>query len=134
MIRTFLRTLGVAFVFVIASAHVGSPDTWFEGNEGPYLVTVQIQTAGVVPGVAKVFVRVSGDRPEAVAIQANKFDAIGAAPPPEPMTPVASDPGLYSGKLWVMSGGSNSVTVSVSGPKGKGSVVVPVVAPWALAT
>jgi hypothetical protein len=127
MIRSFLRTLGVAFVFVIASAHVGSPDTWFEGNAGPYPVTVQVQTAGVIPGVAKVFVRVGGDRPESVTIQGNKFDATGGAPPPEPTTPVASDPGLYSGKLWLMTGGSNSVTVTVSGPKGTGTVVVPVV-------
>ncbi|MEO8576869.1 MAG: hypothetical protein ABI556_09225 [Gemmatimonadales bacterium] len=127
MIRTFVRTLGIAFVFVVASGHVGSPDIWFEGNAGPYPVTVQIQTAGVVPGVAKIFVRVTGDRPRAVTIQANKFDAGGSAPPPEMTTPVTSDPGLYSGKLWIMSGGSNSVTVNVAGAKGTGSVVVPVV-------
>ena len=127
MIRTFLRTLGVAFIVVVASGHVGSPDTWFDGNAGPYQVVVQIQQAGVVPGVAKVFVRVSGGRPESVTIQANRFDASGGAPPPEPTTPSASDPGLYSGQLWMMTSGSNSVTVNVAGQEGKGSVVVPVV-------
>jgi len=128
MIRTFVRTLSVAVVYLIASGHVGSPDTWFEGNAGPYPVTVQIQTAGVVPGVARVFVRVAGDRPASVTIQGNKFDAQGAAPPPEPTEPVASDPGLYAGKIWIMTGGSNSVTVNVTGPRGNGSVVIPVVA------
>ena len=127
MSRIFLRTVGVAFVYIVASGHVGSPDTWFAGNAGPYPVTVQIQTAGVVPGVAKVFVRVTGDRADAVTIQGNKFDASGAAPPPEPTEPVASDPGLYAGKLWMMTAGSNSVTVNVTGPKGQGSIVVPVV-------
>lgn len=127
MSRIFLRTLGVAFVYLVASGHVGSPDTWFEGNAGPYPITVQVQTAGVVPGVAKVFVRVTGDLPHAVTIQGNKFDASGAAPPPEPTEPVASDPGLYTGQLWMMTGGSNSVTVNVAGPKGQGQVVVPVV-------
>ncbi|MEO8192789.1 MAG: hypothetical protein ABI681_02985 [Gemmatimonadales bacterium] len=127
MIRTFVRTFGVAFAWIVLSAHVGSPDTWFEGNAGPYHVTVQIETAGVVPGIAKVQVRVIGDKADAVTIQANKFDATGGAPPPEPTEPVVGDPGLFAGQLWIMSGGSNSVTVNVVGPKGTGKAVVPVV-------
>jgi hypothetical protein len=127
MIRTFARTLGVAFLVVIASGHVGSPDTWFEGDAGPYHLTVQIEQAGVIPGVAKVFVRATGDKPDVVTIQANKFDATGAAPTPEKALPVEGDPGLFAGKLWMMTGGSNSITVDVRGPKGTGKVVVPVV-------
>lgn len=127
MKRPYLSTCGVAFLYLLASAHVGSPDTWFEGNVGPYHLTVQIETAGVVPGVARVFVRADGEAPDFVTIQANKFDATGGAPPPEPANPVAGDPGLFEGKLWMMSGGSNSVTVNVSGKKGSGKAVVPVV-------
>ena len=127
MTRTFFQTLGIAALVVVASAHVGSPDTWFEGNAGPYHVTVQIETAGVVPGVAKVFVRAPGEKLDAVTIQANKFDATGGAPPPEKALPVEGDPGLFAGKLWMMTGGSNSVTVAVRGAKGSGKVVVPVV-------
>jgi hypothetical protein len=125
--RVFVRTLGVAALVLIASAHVGSPDTWFEGDAGPYHVTVQIEPAGVVPGIAKVYVRAVGDRPDVVTVQANKFDATGGAPPPESATPVEGDAGLFEGRLWIMSGGSNSVTVHVSGAKGSGDVVVPVV-------
>lgn len=124
---TFARTLGVALLYLVASAHIGSPDTWFEGKAGAYPVTVEVQTAGVVPGIARVFVRVTGDQPSAITIQANKFDASGTAPPPEPTTPVEGDPGLYAGKLWIMSGGSNSVTIDVNGAKGPGRVIVPVV-------
>jgi len=127
MIRSFVTTSGLACLYLLASAHVGSPDTWFEGQAGPYHVTVQIETAGVVPGVAKVFVRADGEQPDRVTVQANKFDATGGAPPPEPAMPVEGDPGLFQGRLWMMSGGSNSVTVNVSGKKGSGKVVVPVV-------
>ena len=127
MIRTFLRMLGVACLYLLASAHVGSPDTWFEGNAGPYKLTVRIETAGVVPGVAKVFVHADGDIPDAVTIQANKFDATGGAPPPEHARQVQGDSRSLEGRLWMMSGGSNSVTVNVSGAKGSGKVVVPVV-------
>lgn len=127
MMRSFLRTAGVAFLYLLASAHVGSPDTWFEGNAGPYHITVQIEPAGVVPGVARVFVRADGEAPDLVTVQANKFDATGGAPPPEPARPVSGDSGLFEGKLWMMSTGSNSVTVNVSGKKGHGAAVVPVV-------
>lgn len=125
--RPLVRMVGVACLYLLASAHVGSPDTWFEGSAGPYRLTVQIETAGVVPGVAKVYVRASGEPPDVVSVQANKFDATGALPPPEPAQPVEGDPGLFLGKLWIMSGGSNSVTVNVSGSQGNGKVVVPVV-------
>lgn len=127
MRKTFAKTASVLLLYLIASAHVGSPDTWFEGNAGPYHLTVQVATAGVVPGVAKIYVRAIGDRPDKVTIQTNKFDATGGAPPPEPALPVEGDEGLFAGKLWIMSGGSNSVTVNASGAKGAGKVVVPVV-------
>ncbi len=127
LIRTFGRTLFAAVLCVVLSGHVGSPDTWFEGNAGPYHVTVQIQPAGVVPGIANVFVRADGDELSRVTVQANKFDATGGAPPPEPATPVPGQPGMFAGKLWIMTGGSNSVTVYVTGSKGTGRVVVPAV-------
>jgi hypothetical protein len=120
------RTVGISLLYLALTAHVGSPDAWYDGSAGPYKVTVQVRMPGVVPGVAEVFVRVRGDRPDRVTIVANKFDATGAAPPPEITAPVEGDPALYSGKLWLMSGGSNSITVAVSGPRGSGKAVVPV--------
>ncbi len=121
------RVAGVAAVVVVCSAHVGSPDAWFEGNAGPYHVIVQVATPGVVPGVANVFTRVGGPGVEQVTVQANRFDALAAAPPPEVAEPVEGDPGLYAAPLWIMSGGSNSVTVNVRGSLGAGKAVVPVV-------
>jgi hypothetical protein len=127
LLQVFGRNLRLALVCVILSAHVGSPDAWFEGNAGPYKVTVQVQLPGVVPGVAQIFVRAPIDRPDRVTVVANKFDATGGAPPPEVAAPVEGDPGLYLAKLWLMSSGSNSITVEVTGPKGSGKAIVPVV-------
>jgi len=127
MIRVYARTLAVAIAWVVASGHVGSPDTWYEGKAGPYRVMVRIEPQGVVPGVARVYAKVIGDRADRVTIQTNRFDAVGAAPPPEPTERVAGDEGAFTGKLWIMTSGSNSVTVNVHGSKGSGSVVVPVV-------
>lgn len=122
-----VRVAAVAAIVVICSAHVGSPDAWFEGNAGPYHVVVQVATPGVVPGVANVFTRVNGPGVEQVTVQANRFDALAAAPPPEIAEPVDGDPGLYAAPLWIMAGGSNSVTVNVRGSLGSGKVIVPVV-------
>lgn len=137
--RVLSRTTVISLLYLALSAHVGSPDAWYEGNAGPYKVTVQVKMPGVVPGVAQVFVRIPGERPDSVTIVANKFDAAGAAPPAEAIGPVEGDPGLYSGTIWLMSGGSNSITVAVSGGRGNGKAIVPVVnvplrrmdiAPW----
>jgi hypothetical protein len=121
------RVAAVAGIIMVCSAHVGSPDAWFEGNAGPYHVIVQIATPGVVPGVANVFTRVGGPGVEQVTAQANRFDALASAPPPEVAEAVEGDPGLYAAPLWIMSGGSNSVTVNVRGSLGEGKAVVPVV-------
>ena len=112
---------------VLCSAHIGSPDAWYEGSAGPYHVVIRIETPGVVPGIANVFARVTGQGVQQVTVQANRFDALAAAPPPEPATPVEGDPGLYTASLWIMTSGSNSVTVNVGGTAGTGKVVVPVV-------
>ncbi len=110
-------------VVLVCSAHVGSPDAWYEGNAGPYHVVVQV----VTPGVARVLARVTGAGVEQVTAQANRFDALAAAPPPEVAQPVDGDPGMYVAPLWIMTGGSNSVIVDVRGTLGSGKAVIPVV-------
>ena len=113
-------------LWLILAAHVGSSDIWFQGNVGPYAVVVQIVPAGVVPGIALVRVRVPGSDVETVSIQADKYDATGATPPAEATVRDAADRELFTGKLWVMTAGSNSVIVNVTGRAGKGSVTIPV--------
>ncbi|HXJ29414.1 MAG TPA: hypothetical protein VNG35_02170, partial [Gemmatimonadales bacterium] len=49
--------LVAAGVLVVASAHVGSPDTFYEGDAGPYRVRVIVRPPGVVPGRADITVR-----------------------------------------------------------------------------
>src|SRR6476646_8673708 len=100
--KSFFRNLGLTLLCVVLSAHVGSPDAWFEGNAGPYKVTIQVQMAGVVPGIAQI------------------VDATGGAPPPEVASRLENSSDTYVARLWLMAAGSNSITVEVSGPKGSG--------------
>lgn len=129
MTRLVLRALAAFGFVLVCAAHIGSPDTWFEENAGPYRVLVHVRSPGVIPGIADIAVRVYGSseesRPVSVTASVNKFDASGSPPPPETAVPVEGDPELHAVSVWVMSGGSNSVTIRVSGAKGSGSVVVP---------
>ena len=124
------RVIGLALIVVASSAHVGSPDVYYEGAAGPYHVLVVVRMPGVVPGVAQIAVRVSGApgaTPSRVAVGVNHFSTT-TAPPLEDAVRDAADPSSYLGKLWVMAAGSNEVTVQVTGQAGTGTAVVPVVA------
>jgi hypothetical protein len=118
---------GLLAVLLLCTAHVGSPDVWYEGYAGPYHVIVYIRVPGVVPGIADINVQVVGEQPTRVTAVVNLFDATAGTPPPDIAKPVGSG-GWYETRLWMMSPGSNSVTIDVAGSPGKGSVIVPVAA------
>jgi hypothetical protein len=115
-------------VILICSAHIGSPDSWFEGSAGPYHVIVNVRMPAVIPGVADILTRVVGDSVRQVTSVINVFDASAGTPPPDVGAPVPGAPGAYQTRLWIMSPGSNSVTVRVRGARGDGSVIVPITA------
>ncbi len=124
------RILVLAAVVLAASAHVGSPDTYFEGAAGPYPVRVIVRSPGVVPGLAQITVRLLGGRPPAarrVTVLPLYWDPRTAVPPPpDTARRVPGDAMLYSAALWLMVGGSYSVQVTVDGDAGSGTVIVPV--------
>lgn len=124
------RLATLAGITLVASAHVGSPDTYFEGSAGPYAVRVIVRNPGVVPGLAQITVRAlapAGVR--GVLVLPVYWDPKTAAPPPPDVaTRVPGDSSLYSAALWLMTGGSYSVQVTVEGAAGRGTALVPVLA------
>ena len=124
------RLVAVAAIALTASAHVGSPDTYFEGSAGPYPVRVIVRNPGVVPGLAQITIRLlSPHGIRRVSVLPVYWDPKTAAPPPPDVAePVPGDSALYSAALWLMTGGSYSVQVSVEGAAGSGTALVPVMA------
>lgn len=123
----------VLLVFLLpltASAHVGSPDFYYDGQAGPYHVLVTVRPPLVIPGIAEIQVRsLSGD--------VNHIDVIpmrlvgqGArlAPKPDAAERSSADPKLFIGKLWIMSRGSWKVQINADGTQGKGELAVPIAA------
>lgn len=118
-----------------AHGHVGDPTVYFEGTAGPFPLSVSVRTPGVVPGLAEITLRVdmeSAERSvERLTVRPVRWDAgLEGAPPADVAEPVRGEPGLYSAELWLMTPGSYSVYVEVTGNDGgesaSGTAIVPV--------
>ena len=117
----------VAAAWLVASAHVGSPDVTFDGAAGPYTIRVIVRPPSVVPGLAEVIVRTASDDVDSLAIQPVFWrTGVAGSPSPDKMAHVAGQPRIYTGQLWLMAHGSYSVYVRVDGRKGRGTAIVPV--------
>ncbi|MFI5278981.1 MAG: hypothetical protein ACHQU1_00690 [Gemmatimonadales bacterium] len=131
--RRALAIAGVLAAALALSAHVGSPDTWFEGAAGPYAVRVLIRAPAVIPARAEIVVRILGCGRERTACAAEHVTATPriwnggdrGAPPPDQAAHVPGDSSLWSVQLWIMRQGSYAVLVRVTGKDGDGTAVVP---------
>ena len=113
-----------------SAAHVGSPDVFYEGQAGPYRLSVVIRPPAVIPGVAEVEVRSGSPELQSIRVTTLKLTGAGAkyAPTPDPMQRSKDDPQNFTGSIWLMSSGSAQVRFDVQGPQGSGSLAVPVAA------
>jgi hypothetical protein len=110
------------------SAHVGSPDVFFEGAAGPYRLLVAIRTPVVVPGVAGIEVRVLEGNAREVHVVPMRLTGPGAdfAPVPDLASRSADDPRFYTASLWMMTSGPWKVRVTVDGDGGRHDLAIPV--------
>ena len=111
-----------------ASAHVGSPDIFFEGDAGPYHLFVTIRTPDVIPGVASIEIRSSDADATAMSVVPLRLTGSGSELPPTPDLAVrsAEDPQFFVASLWLMEHGSLQVRIAVDGARGPGKLAVPV--------
>ncbi|MDR3711882.1 MAG: hypothetical protein P4L51_03635 [Puia sp.] len=117
------------FLIPKAGAHVGSPDVAMEGTAGPYRILVNIKPPDVIPGTATVTLFIdNGQGIKAYARPIYFYSGSKGAPSADLIPPVPGQPGQYKGIVWLMDDGSSSVEISIDGPLGKGTLVVPIVA------
>src|ERR687894_6375 len=114
--RATLVTL-ISAIAIVTSAHVGSPNVFFDGMAGDYPVRVVVRPPQVIPGLAEITVRLTGGDTSGVrrvvvrpvywrtgTTGSPRGDEAVRVPGPEP---------LYHGRLWVMRRGSYRVYVPV---------------------
>ena len=111
-----------------ASAHVGSPDVFFQGKAGPYPLLIAIRPPDAIPGVARIEVRALGAGVQKVELTPTPMTGPAAKHPPVADVAVrsAADPRYFEGALWLMSVGAWEVHVRVSGAQGTAELPVPV--------
>ena len=81
--RRWTAVVFSAAAWLVASAHVGSPDVTFDGAAGPYTIRAIVRPPSVVPGRAEVIVRAASDDVDSVSIQP-VFWRTGVAGSPSP--------------------------------------------------
>ncbi len=125
--RGFLRCILVLLLPMAATAHVNSPDVYFDGYAGPYHLLVTLRPPAVVPGVAQIEVRTADSDVKEIKILPLRMIGVGAkmAPVADVAKRSADDPQLFTGSLWIMVRGSWKVQIQATGQKGAAQVDVP---------
>jgi hypothetical protein len=126
-LRPALLALFIVLFPLASTAHVNSPDVYFDGYAGPYHLLVTLRPPAVVPGVAQVLVRSVGNDVQEIKVLPLRIIGPGAkmAPQPDTAKRSADDPQLFTGNLWIMVRGSWKVQVEASGQKGVAQLEVP---------
>jgi hypothetical protein len=130
-----MKNLALALLLVLllstsASAHVGSPDVYYEGLAGPYRLLVTVRVPPMIPGIAQVEAQILDGHVTEIHIVPLRVIGEGSetAPPADRMDQSSSDPQSFTGKLWLMESGSFQVRMTIDGVQGKAELAVPVAA------
>jgi hypothetical protein len=122
-----MKLLPLLLAAVPLTAHVGSPDIFFEGAAGPYKLLVTIRPPEVVPGVAEIEIRSASPDVRQIHILPLRLTTQPQfAPVPDLARPSKEDPQFFTGSLWLMATGSWQVRINVDGGSGSGTLSVPV--------
>jgi len=131
-VKKFLALLTVFATLLVltppASAHVGSPDVFYEGDAGPYHLFVTVRMPQVVPGVAEVEVRSNSDDVHEIRTAVANLTGAGSKfmPVPDIAKHSQTDPRFFSSSLWLMESGSLRVVLNLNGTRGPAQLSVPV--------
>ena len=120
--------LAVFWMGLPATAHVGSPDVFYEGDAGPYHLFVVVRVPQVRRGIAEAEV----GSPDADLAEVRSVGlGLGGAetelvPTSEVIEKSKQGPHWFTGSLWFMESGALQIRVQVSGARGKAELAVPV--------
>src|SRR5260370_7648242 len=85
------RTIAALVIALAAalslSAHVGSPDVYYEGDAGPYHLFVTVRAPQVIPGVAEIQIRCATKDVRAIQTVPMRLSGPLSNYPPTPALP-----------------------------------------------
>jgi hypothetical protein len=127
LLLRFLLLTCIVFAPIVSSAHVNSPDVYYDGYAGKYHLLVTITPPPVVPGIAQIQIRCADADVGQIRVLPLKMVGVAAelAPTPDVAERSQTDPQLFHGKLWIMTRGSWKIQIQADGSKGPGELFVP---------
>ena len=127
--KKLINLVILLLVALTASSHVGSSGVQMQGQAGPYKVLVSIQPPDVIPGTASISVYVESGTAQKILARPIYFrSGDKGAPSPDELLSVPSQAGQFMGKVWLMEPGSSSAQIMIEGDKGKGELIIPIMA------
>jgi hypothetical protein len=124
-----LFSLGFILIASILQGHIGSPGITLEGEAGPYSLTVVVNSPEVIPGTASVDVYVTDNTVREIRIKpVYWFAGAEGTPKADVAFPVEGETGHFKGEVWLMATGSASLEIEVTGKKGAGKILLPIMA------
>jgi hypothetical protein len=99
-------------------AHVGSPDVYVKATAGPYQLLVSVHPPARLPGAAGVDVRTDDADVSVILVSLPEG-------PPEPLQRFSTEQ-LFTGSVWLRSGGSWKAVIHVHGARGDAETTVPI--------
>ncbi len=110
------------------SAHIGSPDVFYEGAAGPYRLMIAIRPPLVIPGVAEIEVVSASSDLRELKITPLHLSGPGAqfGPTPDRLQRSTDTSTSFTGSVWLMEQGAWQVRLQAEGPQGQGELSVPV--------
>jgi hypothetical protein len=129
-LRPPLLVLALLLAPTAAHAHVGSKDVFQTVHAGPYTLYVTVRPPLVIPGVATVEIRSSGDPVSGLKITPLPVTGEASRHPPaaDIMQQNATDKAFFTGAVWMMAPGAWQVRIEAQGVDGAQTATVPVLA------
>jgi hypothetical protein len=129
--RAAAAAVALALVPSAAGAHLNSPNIYLEEAAGPWAAITSIEMPSAIPGEARVYVHLTDLKPgEGPRVRLLEIPPDGeqAAPPWIPAKALAADASTFLAPMPLMTSGVWKARVEVSGPRGSGSIDIPVAA------
>lgn len=127
--KKFLLVIVSVLSALTSYAHVGSAGVLMQGEAGPYRVLVNIEPPDVIPGTARITLFIQDGEVSRVTARPVSFrSGAEGAPSADEILAVPGQPDQFKGEIWLMEPGSSSVQLNLEGKKGKGELVIPIVA------
>jgi hypothetical protein len=126
MKKVLLQFLILICGVIVAFAHVGSPNVFFQGKAGAYSIYAVVRPPTALPGAAQVSVKVEPTADSISLLPQLWKEEKQSSPAAVAAQRVAGETNLWNAETWLLNPGSYSIRISVDGNKGVGEVVVPV--------